>query len=260
MDALHTGPARAARLLRRGSDRARLHRGSRPPRRRTPERDRRRRARCSRSRTWASTSSLRDRAARAFAGLVDSRARMIIGGEEAVGRALGRGCAEPASRAARGPARPARLRDRRAPGAGRAPACARRPPTTSTCSCPPARPRTRRSSAATRSAPIRRASAGGRGRRSTTAARGSGRRTARSCSRPKPRRGRRAPSSSSRSGSIPSARNRGNAQRALRDLCRRLLLMTPAVCLFVRPENAPAIHVYEKIGMRRQGSYRSVLL
>ena len=58
----------------------------------------------------------------------------------------------------------------------------------------------------------------------------------------------------------PGARNRGNAQRALRDLCRRLLLVTPAVCLFVRPENTPAIHVYEKIGMRRQGSYRSVLL
>jgi uncharacterized protein len=58
----------------------------------------------------------------------------------------------------------------------------------------------------------------------------------------------------------PGVRNLGNAQRALRDLCRRLLLTTPAVCLFVRPENAPAIHVYETIGMRRQGSYRSVLL
>jgi predicted GNAT family acetyltransferase len=32
------------------------------------------------------------------------------------------------------------------------------------------------------------------------------------------------------------------------------------VCLFVRPENAPAIHLYEKVGMRRRGSYRSVLL
>ena len=58
----------------------------------------------------------------------------------------------------------------------------------------------------------------------------------------------------------PEARNQGNAQRALRDLCRQLLAETPAVCLFVRPENAPAIHVYEKIGMRRRGSYRSVLL
>ncbi|MBA3718144.1 MAG: GNAT family N-acetyltransferase [Actinobacteria bacterium] len=58
----------------------------------------------------------------------------------------------------------------------------------------------------------------------------------------------------------PEARHRGYAQRALRDLCRRLLAETPAVCLFVRPENAPAIHVYEKIGMERRGSYRSVLL
>jgi RimJ/RimL family protein N-acetyltransferase len=58
----------------------------------------------------------------------------------------------------------------------------------------------------------------------------------------------------------PEVRNQNNAQRALRDLCRRLLDATPAVCLFVRPENARAIHVYEKIGMRRQGSYRSVLL
>jgi len=58
----------------------------------------------------------------------------------------------------------------------------------------------------------------------------------------------------------PEVRNQGNAQRALRDLCRRLLLTTPAVCLFARPENAPALHVYEKIGMRREGSYRSVLL
>jgi ribosomal protein S18 acetylase RimI-like enzyme len=58
----------------------------------------------------------------------------------------------------------------------------------------------------------------------------------------------------------PEVRNRGHAQRALRDLCRRLLAQTPSVCLFVRPENAPAIHLYEKIGMRRQGSYRSVLL
>jgi hypothetical protein len=58
----------------------------------------------------------------------------------------------------------------------------------------------------------------------------------------------------------PEVRNRGYAQRALRDLSRLLLESTPAVCLFVRPENEVAIHVYEKIGMRRQGSYRSVLL
>jgi uncharacterized protein len=57
----------------------------------------------------------------------------------------------------------------------------------------------------------------------------------------------------------PEARNRGHAQRGLRHLCRLLLERTPAVCLFVRPENAPAIRVYEAVGMRRRGSYRSVL-
>ena len=57
----------------------------------------------------------------------------------------------------------------------------------------------------------------------------------------------------------PAARNRGNAQRGLRDLCRALLERVPTVCLFVRPENAAAIRVYEAIGMRRTISYRSLL-
>jgi ribosomal protein S18 acetylase RimI-like enzyme len=57
----------------------------------------------------------------------------------------------------------------------------------------------------------------------------------------------------------PAARNRGNAKRGLRDLCRRLLQRVPRVCLFVRPENAPAIRVYDGIGMRRTISYRSLV-
>jgi uncharacterized protein len=57
----------------------------------------------------------------------------------------------------------------------------------------------------------------------------------------------------------PAARNRGNAKRGLRDLCRRLLQGVPRVCLFVRPENAPAIRVYDGIGMRRTISYRSLV-
>jgi RimJ/RimL family protein N-acetyltransferase len=57
----------------------------------------------------------------------------------------------------------------------------------------------------------------------------------------------------------PPARNRGYAKRGMRDLCRLLLRSAPAVCLFVRPENAPAIRVYEGIGMKRQGSYRSLI-
>jgi RimJ/RimL family protein N-acetyltransferase len=57
----------------------------------------------------------------------------------------------------------------------------------------------------------------------------------------------------------PPARNKGYAQRGMRDLCRSLLERVPTVCLFVRPENAPAIHVYEAIGMQRRGSYRSLI-
>ena len=57
----------------------------------------------------------------------------------------------------------------------------------------------------------------------------------------------------------PPVRNRGYAQRALRDLIRLLLEQVPTVCLFVRPENAPAIRVYDAVGMRRRGSYRSLI-
>jgi len=57
----------------------------------------------------------------------------------------------------------------------------------------------------------------------------------------------------------PEARGRGFAQRGLRDLCRQLLTQVPRVCLFVRAENAPAIRVYEAIGMRRTISYRSII-
>jgi RimJ/RimL family protein N-acetyltransferase len=57
----------------------------------------------------------------------------------------------------------------------------------------------------------------------------------------------------------PGARNRGYAQRGMRDLCRLLLGQVSSVCLFVRPENAPAIRVYEAIGMRHTISYRSLL-
>jgi ribosomal protein S18 acetylase RimI-like enzyme len=57
----------------------------------------------------------------------------------------------------------------------------------------------------------------------------------------------------------PEARGRGNAQRGMRDLVRLLLRSVPTVCLFVRPENAPAIRVYEAIGMQRTISYRSLI-
>ena len=57
----------------------------------------------------------------------------------------------------------------------------------------------------------------------------------------------------------PSVRGRGYAQRGMRDLCRQLLERVPAVCLFVRAENAAAIRVYENVGMRHTISYRSLV-
>jgi ribosomal protein S18 acetylase RimI-like enzyme len=57
----------------------------------------------------------------------------------------------------------------------------------------------------------------------------------------------------------PRVRDRGYAQRGMRDLCRLLLERVPAVCLFVRAENIVAIQVYEKIGMRRTITYRSLV-
>ena len=58
----------------------------------------------------------------------------------------------------------------------------------------------------------------------------------------------------------PAARRHGYGARGLRDLCRLLLERVPAVCLFVRAENQPAIRLYEAIGMEHALDYRSVLL
>ncbi len=65
--------------------------------------------------------------------------------------------------------------------------------------------------------------------------------------------------SCSRSGSI--RRRGGAATRAgrSRDLCRLLLAQTPTVCLFVRPENTPALRLYDSIGMTRALTYRSLI-
>ena len=57
----------------------------------------------------------------------------------------------------------------------------------------------------------------------------------------------------------PELRGQGYAKRGLADLCRLLLARTPIVCLFVRPENAPAIGLYESIGMERTITYRSLI-
>jgi RimJ/RimL family protein N-acetyltransferase len=58
----------------------------------------------------------------------------------------------------------------------------------------------------------------------------------------------------------PEARGRGDASRGLCDLTRLLLRRVPVVCLFVRADNAVAIRLYERVGMRHTIDYRSVLL
>lgn len=58
----------------------------------------------------------------------------------------------------------------------------------------------------------------------------------------------------------PAERRHGYGARGLRDLIRLLLAQVPAVCLFVRTDNAPAIRLYDAIGMRHVLDYRSVLL
>jgi uncharacterized protein len=57
----------------------------------------------------------------------------------------------------------------------------------------------------------------------------------------------------------PELRGRGYAKRGLADLCRLLLETTPAVCLFARAENEPALALYDSLRMRRVGSYRSLI-
>jgi predicted GNAT family acetyltransferase len=57
----------------------------------------------------------------------------------------------------------------------------------------------------------------------------------------------------------PEVRRLGYGARGLADLCRLLLDHVPAVCLFVRSDNAPAIRLYEAIGMEHVLDYRSLL-
>ena len=57
----------------------------------------------------------------------------------------------------------------------------------------------------------------------------------------------------------PAVRRRGHAAAGMRDLIGLLLERTPAVCLFVRPENTAAIRLYDSIGMRRALTFRSLL-
>lgn len=57
----------------------------------------------------------------------------------------------------------------------------------------------------------------------------------------------------------PSLRGRGYATAALADLCALLLERVPTVCLFARPDNLPALRLYDAVGMRRTIAYRSLI-
>jgi ribosomal protein S18 acetylase RimI-like enzyme len=57
----------------------------------------------------------------------------------------------------------------------------------------------------------------------------------------------------------PDVRRRGYGARGLSDLCCLLLEQVPAVCLFVRSDNAAAIRLYEAVGMEHVLDYRSLL-
>jgi RimJ/RimL family protein N-acetyltransferase len=57
----------------------------------------------------------------------------------------------------------------------------------------------------------------------------------------------------------PSLRGRGYATGAMADLCALLLEQGPAVCLFARSDNVPALRLYDAVGMRRTITYRSLI-
>lgn len=58
----------------------------------------------------------------------------------------------------------------------------------------------------------------------------------------------------------PELRGRGIGTRSMAALCRQLLADTGAVTLFVNDFNQPAIRVYERVGFRRIGTMRSLLM
>lgn len=55
---------------------------------------------------------------------------------------------------------------------------------------------------------------------------------------------------------VPEARGRGIATRAVAAMCRIALERGPSVSLHVEPRNAAAIRAYEKAGLRRAGEFR----
>jgi len=57
----------------------------------------------------------------------------------------------------------------------------------------------------------------------------------------------------------PALRGRGYGKAAFADLCDLLLARVPRVCLFARPDNTPALRLYDSVGMQRTIAYRSLI-
>jgi len=57
----------------------------------------------------------------------------------------------------------------------------------------------------------------------------------------------------------PEFRNQGLARRGTAEVARRALGAAPAVCLFVRDDNAPARRAYERGGFRYAGEARTLI-
>jgi uncharacterized protein len=58
---------------------------------------------------------------------------------------------------------------------------------------------------------------------------------------------------------VPEARGRQVGATAMRAVARAMLLRTPRLSLYVNDANTPAVRMYERVGFRHVGHYRSVL-
>ena len=58
---------------------------------------------------------------------------------------------------------------------------------------------------------------------------------------------------------VPEARGRHVGAQAMRAVCAGLFERTPRLSLYVNDANAPAVRLYERVGFRHVGHYRSVL-